>query len=258
MGTKNTILSRIDLAIIEEILAHCGSVTDSNCIYEALAKEYSKAEVKNKINKLKKAGWLVRIKRGKYAVTNIESHNFANISPLVLASIFVSDSYVSFELALNHYGLFDQLSKRVISVTSKKPKKFTFQNTEYLFSKIKSELYFGFKEVSIENQKANIAELEKVVLDYLYFRNDTYSIDLLLEKLTEGRSELDFEKLQKYVLKYPLFVKRRLGFLLDLIDVNSDKLHQEVRKKSGYSKLTKNSTKFNAKWRLYYEDRFTK
>lgn len=258
MVIKHTILSKKELDILEKIIANLGNIAYFDAIKELLGKAYSYDELRKQISLLSKRGWLVRIKRGVFAVASLESHNFANISPLVLASIFVPDSYVSFELALNHYGLFDQLPKRVISVTPNKPKKFNFQNAEYLFSKIKPNLYFGFREVSIDNQKANIAELEKVVLDYLYFRNDTYSVDFLLEKLRENRADFDFNKLQKYALKYPLFVKRRLGFLLDLIDVDSDKLHQKVRKKSGYSKLTKNSNKFNAKWRLYYEDRFTK
>ncbi|MDI6892405.1 MAG: type IV toxin-antitoxin system AbiEi family antitoxin domain-containing protein [Actinomycetota bacterium] len=256
MNTKYTLLSRIDLAIIEEIIAHCGSVTDFNCIYDALAKEYSKAEVKNKISKLKKAGWLVRIKRGIYAVTNIDSHNFANISPLVISSILVPDSYVSFEFALNHYGLFDQLPQKVIAVTALKSKKYTFQNLDYQFVKTKPQLVFGFKEVAINGQKAKVAELEKAILDFLYFRNDTYTVDLVLEKLKESKKEFDFEKLINYGLKHSLTVKRCLGFLLDLVGAEATELYQETKTSKGYSKLTKNSNKFNAKWRLYYETRF--
>lgn len=256
MSTKYSILSRTDLAIIEEIITRCGNVTDFDCIHNALSKEYSKAEVKNKVSKLKKAGWLVRIKKGVYAVANIDSHNFANISPLLVSSIFIPDSYVSFEFALNYYGLFDQLPKKVIAVTSLKSKKYSFQEMEYQFIKTKSELVFGFKEIAISGKKAKIARLEKAILDFLYFRNNAYTVDLVLEKLKEGKEEIDFEKLVDYVFEYPLTVKRRLGFLLDLIGISTTKVYQEVKVKRGYSKLTKDSNIFNAKWRIYYEDRF--
>ena len=258
MVMKHTILSRKELDILEKIISNLGNIAYFEAIKKLLGKDYSYDELRKEISLLSKRGWLVRIKRGVFAVASLESHNFSNISPLVIAQVFVPNSYVSFEFALGNHGLFDQLPKKVTSVNPLKPKKFTFQETDYQFLKIKPELYFGYREFSINGQKANIAELEKIILDYLYFRNDAYSVDLLLEKLKEGRSSFDFDKLQKYGLRYTLFVKRRLGFLLDFIGIDSGKLHSEVSKKSGYSKLTKNSQKFIAKWRLYYEDRFTK
>jgi len=255
---KRTILSKKELNILEKIISNFGNIVYFDEIKDLFKKEYSYNELKKQISLLSKRGWLVRIKRGVFVVASLESHNFANVSPLVVSQILVPNSYVSFEFALNNYGLFDQLPNKVISITPLKPKKFTFQDIDYQFSKIKPELYHGYQQILINNRKVKIAELEKIILDYLYFRNDTYSVDLLLEKLRENKSEFYFNKLQKYALEYPLFIKRRLGFLFDLIDIDSNKLHKEVRKNSGYSKLTKNSNKFNSKWRLYYEDRFTK
>ncbi|MBI4743310.1 MAG: hypothetical protein HY776_00495 [Actinobacteria bacterium] len=253
---KSTILSKKDLEILEKIILHSGYIAYFDSIKELFKDDYSYEEIKKRISFLSKRGWLVRIKRGVFAVAGLESHNFANISPLVISSIFVPDSYVSFEFVLNHYGLFDQLPQKIIAITSLKSKKYTFQNLNYQFIKTKPQLIFGFKEIAVNGQKAKIAEPEKVILDFIYFRNDTYSIDLVIEKLKENKDEFDFEKLISYGLKYPLSVKRRLGFLLDSAGVETTKLYQETKSSKGYSKLTKNSHKFNAKWRLYYEDRF--
>lgn len=253
----HTVLSVKELAILEEIIAHLGHVAYFEDIKKLLAKDYSSVEIKKRISLLSKRGWLVRIKRGVYAVADIESHNFANISPLQVSRVLVPDSYVSFEYALIHHGLFDQLPGRLTAVTPTRNKKFDFQGIDYRYVKIKSELYFGFETVTFDNLRANVAELEKAFLDYLYFRLDTYSVDLVLEKLKEGEGDLDFYKLQSFVEKYPFSVKRRLGFLLDLIGVPTDVLYREVKVKPGYGKLTNSSTRFNAKWRIYYEDRFT-
>lgn len=255
---KHTILSRKELAILEKIIANYGSIVRFNEIEKLVGDDYSYDELKNEVSFLAKRGWLVRIKRGVFAVASLESHSFANTSPLVIANVLAPDSYVSFEYALNYYGLFDQLSNRIIGVNTKTTKKFTFQDQEYRFLNVKPDYFFGFKEISINNQIAKVADLEKAILDYLYFRNDTYSNDLVLEKLKDNKDDFDFEKLKDYGLLYSLSVKRRLGFLLNLVGEETDELLSGIKKRGGYSKLTKNSNKFNAKWRIYYEDRFTK
>ena len=257
MVTKHTILSKKELAILEKVITHLGYVVYFEDIRKLLANDFSPDEIKKQISLLSKRGWLVRIKRGVFAVAGLESHSFANVSPLLVSQLLVPDSYVSFEFALGHHGLFDQLPKRLTAVTRVRPKSFNFQGLEYRYAKIKIDLYYGFDKITIDNQKANVADLEKVFLDYLYFRIDTYSVDLVLEKLKEGKDNLDFSKLQAYVEKYPFSVKRRLGFLLDLLDVPTDALYRKVKVKPGFSKLTNSSTKFNARWRLYYENRFT-
>jgi len=145
--------------------------------------------------------------------------------------------------------------RAVSSVTKLKSKKYLFQNNSYLYFKITSKLYFGFKTENIDGYYTNIAELEKVILDYLYFKNDTYSIDLLLEKLQKAKDHIDFKKLFDYAKKFPEATKRKLGFILDLLKVDTADLHKNTSSK-GYSHLTSKSTIFNARWRLYYEDRF--
>lgn len=253
---KKTSLTRRELAILEKIISNLGYIAYARDINELLEQDYSLQEIRRQLSLLVQRGWLVRIKRGVFAVAGLESHSFANMSPLSVSQILVAESYVSFEFALAHHGVFDQLPSKLTAVTEGRPKKYTFQNLEYEFKKIKSGLYFGFEEITVDNGKANVAELEKAFLDFLYFRIDTYSIDLVLEKLKEGRDDLNLEKLFSYATKYPVSVQRRLGYLLDLADIETDKLYFGVKSRRDFSKLTNTSTKFNAKWRIYHEDRF--
>jgi len=156
---------------------------------------------------------------------------------------------------LNHYGLFEQMLRTVSSVTKIRSRKYVFQDNTYRYLKINKKLFFGFKTENIEGYYARVADLEKVVLDYLYFKNDTYSIDLLLEKLQKAKDRIDFKKLFTYAKEFPEAAKRKLGFILDILKIDTEELHSIVGVK-GYSKLTPNSKKFNAKWRLYYEPRY--
>ena len=254
---NKTILSKKDLEILEKILLSYGNIVSTEQI-KAIFPDYSYDELNQRIKFLAKRGWLVRIKRGFYAVASLESHSFADISPLVLAQIFIPDSYISFEFALNHHGYFDQLPSKVTSVTSLKSKNYNFQNLNYQFVKAKPEMMVGFNETKINNHVSKIADTEKAFIDFLHFRKDGYTVDLVKEKLNEAKSDIDPVKLSNYSSPYPEALKRRLGFLLDSAGIDSKEIYNQIKKNSGNAKLTKNSNIFNSKWRLYYEDRFTK
>jgi len=255
MTSKNTILTEKRIKDIEDIIASSGKIVTAGDIHNALGRKYSKFVLKKMVYQLKEKGWLVPLRRGLYFISDISSRGFVNISPLVIAGAFDKDSYVSLDSALSFYGLFEQMLRTMSSVTRFKSKKYVFQENTYRYLKINKNLFFGFETENIEGYYVKVAELEKVILDYFYFKNDTYSIDLLLEKLQKAKDKIDFKKLFTYAGKFPETTRRKLGFILDILKIDTEELRKTVGVK-GYSKLTPNSKKFNAKWRLYYEDRF--
>jgi predicted transcriptional regulator of viral defense system len=254
---NKTILSRKDLEILEAIIVNYGYIA-SLLEIESLFSNLSYDELHRRLKFLVKRGWLIRIKQGYYAVANLESHSFSNVSPLAITKVFVPNSYVSFEFALNYHGFFDQLPNKVTAVTPLKSKKYRFQNLDYIFVKGKPEMMTGYVEITIDGQKARVAEVEKALLDLLHFRKDSYTVSLVLETLREAGTELNPIKLADFAKLYPVTVQRRIGFLLDVAGIDSGKLYENIKNAPGFARLTKNSTKFNAKWRLYYEDRFVK
>jgi len=256
MESKNTILTEKRLKDIEDIIASSGRIVTADDIYKTLSKKYSKFALKKRIYELKEKGWLIPLRRGLYYICDISSRGFLDISPFIIASAFDKDSYISLDSALSFYNLFEQMLRTTSSITMSKSKKYVFQDNTYRYLRINKKLYFGFKTENLEGYYVKVAELEKVILDYLYFKNDTYSVDLLIEKLQKAKDRIDFKKLFNYARKFPETTRRKLGFILDLIKIDTEELHRAVRAK-GYSKLTSKSKRFNAKWRLYYEDRFT-
>ena len=256
MDMKKTILSEKELHLLESLISDHGYIVTSRQIEAKLG--ISQQAARNLVGKMVRNGWLVRVKRGYFAIANLESHSFSNISPLAIAQVLVPGSYVSFEFALNYHGHFDQLPAKVTSVTTSNTKRYEFQDTEYLFVKTKLDMMKGIKEIKIEGQSAQVAELEKALLDFLHFRRDSYTVDLLLEKLNEAKNEIDVSKMTDLSKAYPITLRRRLGFLFDLAGIDSGELHHGLKGTPGFAKLTKKSNLFNAKWRIYYEDRFTK
>ena len=255
METKRTILSEKELNLLENLIAKYGNIINFQNFYSEVSTFLSRQEAANLVAKLKRNGWIVRIKKGIYAIASLTSHGFSDISPFVIARTLVNNSYVSFEAALAYYNLFDQMVKSVISVSPLKPRAFEFQKLNYQFVKVKKKLFFGYRDVDVEGYRSQIAELEKIFLDYLYFRNDTYSLHIFWEKINLGRNMINFGKMMEYAMHYPVTTKRRLGFLLNRLGEDTKILFDSLHKK-GYSYLTKNSRKFNNKWRIYYEDRF--
>lgn len=254
MNMKKTILSEKELRLLESLISSHGYIVTSGQIEAKLGISHQSA--RNLVAKLVRNGWLVRIKRGHFAIANMESHSFSNISPLAIARVLVPNSYVSFEFALTYRGHFDQLPAKITSVTLLNTRRYEFQGMEYLFVKGKSRMMEGFEEISIEGQLARVAELEKALLDFLHFRRDSYTVDLLIEKLKESMEEIDVRKLTTLAADYPITLQRRLGFLLDISGIDSEILRQDLKGTPGFAKLTRNSNIFNSKWRLYYEDRF--
>jgi len=254
MVTKNTILSQKELILLEEAILQYGRIVSFNNLAGIFSQTYKGGEIKKRISLLSKRGWLVRIKRGLYIViTDISTLGFSDLSELVISQTLNKDSYISFENALQHYGMFDQMLASIEAVTYKRARDYTVQSKEYRFSHIKKDLYFGFTKVTIQGREVQIAEKEKALLDMLYFRTSVYNVDMVLEKLREYKEEIDFEKLKKYARMFSLSMMREIGFLLDNLGVETEDLLMFNKTEKGYSKMTKSSTVFNAKWRLYYD-----
>lgn len=232
-----------------------GIIVSTDQLRSIYADKYSKLGLKKKIYGLKTKGELIPLRRGLYFIPDISGKEPSDISPFAIAAAYNNDSYISLDAALSHYGLFGQKLRTIASITTRKSRKFVFQENAYIYLKIIKKLYFGFKTEDIAGYTVKIAELEKVILDYLYFKNDSYSIDLLLEIAQKVRERIDFRKFFAYAKEFPEATKRKLGFILDLLNMDTAPLHGMVGSK-GYSRLTPNSNRFNAKWRLYYEERF--
>jgi len=256
MVTKNTLLSRADSQLLERVVMDYGQVASTGQLEKIFAQAYArKDERARRISVLAKAGWLVRIKKGLYLmVTDLSALAAGNVPSFVISNALNSKSYVSFANALNWHGMFDQLTKSVDAVTSGRARIYRFQNTEFRFFRVKEKLFFGFTKERADGKIVNIAEKEKIILDYLSLRRNAATVSMVLEKLKEHKSDFDFVKMIDYAKAYNLTIQRNLGLLLDTIGVSTDALYEIARKKmTGFSKMHRTAKTFNAKWRLYYD-----
>jgi predicted transcriptional regulator of viral defense system len=258
MYMKKTILSERDLLLIEDIITKYGLIVSFDQIYSLFPENKDRQSVRKLVNKFTKNGWLVRIKKGIYSVSNIESRGFLGLPSCKIAQVLVNDSYISFESALQQHGMFDQMLTDIVSFSLKQHKTKTIQGNNYRYVKVKETVFTGWEETNIDGYLVKIATKEKAILDLLAFKRNSYSIDLVAEKMKEYQREFDFQKLQELSLCYSKTIQKMIGFLLDSFSLDSSFLFSSIHSTRGTAYMTRESDQFNSKWHLYYDKHFTR
>ena len=218
---NHTILSTKQSELLEELIVRRGQVVTFQDIFEQAKHNWDYQQTKNLITKLVKNGWLCRIKKGLYAISDLTSRGFLTLSFYTVAGLLVKESYVSFESALQYYGMFDQLTGKIISVSLRKFKTVSLNNTEYSFIKTKEKLFFGQQEVILDNRTVQIATAEKALIDIVNFRKSKYAIDLVIEKLIEHKHNLELALMAEYLKEFSIATIKTFGFVFDLLNIDS-------------------------------------
>jgi len=253
---KKSALAVKDGKLLETLIAKYGKVATSKQIEAEAKGTWDYQQTHNRIHQLVKNGWLIRIKRGLYAINDLSSRGFLSITPYVVAGLLVEDSYVSFEAALNYHGMFDQFIQQYTSISLKQYKVTDLESIQYRFIKSKEKFFVGWEQVEIENMPAKIASAEKSLVDLIHFRTGKYVVDLVIEKLQAHGEDLSIANLIHYSSLASQKTVKIFGLVFDLLGWDSKELQQLLAgTRSTHWINTKDET-FNAKWRLYYDEYF--
>jgi predicted transcriptional regulator of viral defense system len=248
-------LTEVELEVLETALIEFGAVVTFDQLSSLLDenRDYSK----KRINKLTNQGWLKRIKKGVFAISDLSSRGRLSISYNAIVNILVKDAYISFEAALQYHRLHDQLLTNINSVSLKQYETTSIDNYIFTFIKTKQQYFYGWEEHSIDNQSVKIANIEKALIDLIQFHRSRYTTDLVLEKLSTFGNDINHQRLTEYGYKANLTTRRILGFLLDCVGMDSSKLHSAVRNGQSVSSVSNSENNlYNHKWKLYYDQHF--
>ncbi len=164
--------------------------------------------------------YIKMIRKGYYIFSDIEINE--QILFLIANKIY-EPSYVSCEMALSFYGLIPEGVYSVTSISSKNTSRFKTPVAEFSYRKVKPELFFGYKLMTINNQQYKIAEIEKTVLDYLYlnpqmkdsanfsewrFNAQDFLAKVNMEKFNEYLKVFNNKQLNKRAEKFLKFIKQ--------------------------------------------------
>ena len=254
--TNTTTLSGKELEIIEKLVAKHGNIVDLTMVYKIMDGDKSKQEIKNIVSGLVKKGWLIRVKRSNFVISDISGRGTIGLSQLTIAQIIDNNSYVSFEAALQYYGLFDQYLRVITSIGKKKTYNAKFSDWTFRYIKTKNDLFNKYKEFNMDGRLVKIATKEKIILDFLTYRRNANSIDLVIEKLKNYKNDFDIKKLIEMSKDCSITTIRTLGAILDSASIDSDDLYEIVKNNKNHSFMTSMSDTFNAKWRIYVDENF--
>jgi len=167
---------------------------------------FSSKELKlldNKYNKYKTNSWVKKwyiknIRKWYYILADI---NINEDILFLIANKSYYPSYISLEMAFSYYNLIPEIVYNITSITSNKTFEFNFQNSNFTYRKINSNLFFWYKTIQIWKNIVLMAEIEKALLDYLYLNKNIKTIEdlewLRLNKI-ELKKKINIQKLKKY------------------------------------------------------------
>ena len=137
-----------------------------------------------------------------------------------------SDYYIGYYSALSIHSLITQPALNEQIVVNKRPSKKIIEVKNISFQIIyhNSDHFFGSKSTWIDNfNKVKCSDLEKTFIDCLFMPEYAGGTSEIAKALHKAHANINFIKLYDYAIKFKnQAVVKRLGFLLELLDIKSD------------------------------------
>lgn len=160
-----------------------------------------KSSLKNLLSRWSKEELIFRLGKGYYCF------DITKLDYLNLACNIIKPSYVSFEYALNYYGIIDQISQAITLTTVSRHKYFHLGPYTCEYTKLNKDLFFGYEKVD----NYYIASPEKALLDTIYL---TSRNKRLIDFDSLNLKRLNKKRLFRLLNKFPNYVKESLKKLL--------------------------------------------
>jgi predicted transcriptional regulator of viral defense system len=199
----------------------------------------SEGYLRQALHHLTKSGWLVRLRKGLYALSSsvpgaTPAHEFE------IAMALTDPAAVSHWSALHHHGLTDQAPRKVFVLTTTessvprargaKAKQardgFSVGGIVYRFIQVKPERFFGTEKVWIGEARVTITDPERTLLDGLSMPQYCGDFAEVLHAFEARASELNLERIIEYALELDAATAKRLGWVLEHQGVEPTKLER--------------------------------
>ena len=155
-----------------------------------LAGDVSSAQVRLQLSRWVKAGRLLQLRRGLYALAptwrKVEPH------PFLVANRLQSGSYVSLQSALAFHGVIPEHVPVVTSVGQGRPETVHNPLGAFQFNHLTGALFFGYSRMEVAaRQFAFVASPEKALLDLIHLTPGADSKDYLRELRLQNLEAMD-------------------------------------------------------------------
>lgn len=227
----------------------------------------SESYLSQALHHLTRSGWLVRLRKGLYAL----APSVPGVTPaheLEVAMALVTPAAISHWSALHHHGLTDQVPREVFVLTTNDASTprargaaatrsrggYSAGGNAYRFVRVKPERYFGTEKVWMGDARVTVTDRERTLLDGLSRPHYCGDFSEVLHAFEVAAPGLDVEKIVGYALRLDAATAKRLGWVLGRQGVPSPRLEplEELTIK-GYRTLDPSGPRrgpLNRRWRI--------
>ena len=124
----------------------------------------SKIATRFLVHRLKKEGYIIRLKQGLYKLSD------EDVSDLYLANKLYEPSYISLEFALSYHQIIPETVYEISSVTTKTTRRFQALGKTFSYRHVKKEAFTGYSVHRQGGSSFLIADPEKAFIDLEYFK----------------------------------------------------------------------------------------
>ena len=135
---------------------------------ENLFPEENLKTIKNNLTRWLSKGYFTRLKNGVYEL--MEHSPEIKTPDLYIANKLYRPSYVSLETALSIYSIIPDVAAGVTSITTRPTRTFKNRYGSFFYKTCKREAFTGYKLMQYDGLKVCIADKEKALVDFLYYR----------------------------------------------------------------------------------------
>ena len=207
----------------------------------------SKGYVLQALHHLARAGWVVRLRKGRYALSSA----IPGVSPtheFEVGMALVAPAAISHFSAMHHYELTDQIPHRVFITTTSgqwipRGRKGSgpgcrVGETIYQFVRIKPERFFGTDTVWVNESRVTFTDMARTLVDGLMMPQYCGGIAEVLHGFQVARDQFSLDQIIDYALRLGDATSKRLGWVLEHTGCKLSNLTVlEQVQVTGYTKL---------------------
>ena len=168
---------------------------------------------------------LIRLKRGTYLFAPMKAGPKGEWSEDALGAVPKlmegREYYVGFWAALSHYGLTEQIPLNIQLVTRGQQRHFRALQTSFEFVQVRRLGEWKMEKIGAHDVK--MATVEQLILDCLSMPEKCGGVKMACQAIWTAQEKVDWKKLETLASKSNDAVRRRLGYVCELLNVRKMK-----------------------------------
>lgn len=191
------------------------------------------------LSNMVKRGLLMRLKQGLYYIIPYEQEASSFMPDWHLLAEHLTkgtDHYIGYYSAMQIHNLITQpsLKEQIVVAKQLKPSILKIRNVSFQFIYHNADHFFGAKKTWINSfNKVLCSDLEKTIIDCLFKPDYAGGIVEIARAIHISKDKIKYDQLLEYVQRFrSQAVIKRLGFLLETLEINSGIINQLQKTKT--------------------------